>query len=202
LRGSRATLGPRLFALRTAELSERDGGGIPGVWLFGWKLSGTKTFKAPQERNIKAMKTIDNIEFEATHWEIVECVDLSVQAASKKGRGRRSGNQETRMRWEPDLKHNRMAIRLRLLVSDADGAIIIKLVLRGNYAVLGTSEIDETPNLLNMSKAAALAIAYEVWDYAMDYLSKLTTPVSMLSIPRPPNEGLLAEMKLPGFSLN
>jgi hypothetical protein len=112
--------------------------------------------------------------------------------------------------WEPgntnalgtDLAHNRIAVRLRLLVTDADGSIIIKLVLRGTFAVLGTSEIQETPRFMNMSKTAAFAIAYEVWDYAMDYLSKLTTPVSTLSIPRPPDEGLLAEMKLPGFSLN
>jgi len=148
------------------------------------------------------MKNIDNIEFEAVHWEIIECVDLSLQAASKMGLVRRTGNQETNMRWEPDLKHNRIAIRLRLLLTDLDGAIIIKLVLRGTFAVLGTSEIEETPSLMNMSKAAALAMTYEVWDHAMEYLSELETPVNTLSIPRPPDEGLLAEFKLPGFSLN
>jgi hypothetical protein len=93
-------------------------------------------------------------------------------------------------------------VRLWLLVTDADGSIVIKLVLRVNYAVLGIAEIDETPNLMSMSRVAALAIAYEVWDYAMDYLSKLKTPVSLLAIPRPPDEGLLAEVKLPGFSIN
>jgi hypothetical protein len=148
------------------------------------------------------MRTIDNIEFEATHWDIVECVDLSVQAAIKSGSGRRTGDQKTLLRWEPDLKHNRIAVRLWLLVTDADGSIVIKLVLRVNYAVLGIAEIDETPNLMSMSRVAALAIAYEVWDYAMDYLSKLKTPVSLLAIPRPPDEGLLAEVKLPGFSIN
>lgn len=144
------------------------------------------------------MRTIDNIEFEVNRWEVVECVDYSVRAAAKHTRG--FGEQETQLIWKTDLRHNQITPKLRLILRDPDGELLLKFVLRGHFTVLGTDEIMETKHMIEMPKAAALAIAHEVWDYAMDYLSKRSTPISTVSIPRPPDERLVSELKLPSVN--